>query len=142
MSRGSFLVPADEQEELKALLCDLVGEPEDFSGTMNDRGRLPFDDPPPTVFFENKEFVFTGIFAFGKRDRCAAEVTARAGRFSNNVTSRTDYLVVGMIASPDWVQSTHGRKIEAAVEIREAGRRPISIISEEHWIVAMQADAH
>jgi hypothetical protein len=68
-------------------------------------------------------------------------VSDRAGRCSDAVTSRTDVLVVGMIASPDWIQSTHGRKIETAMAMKQQGHR-IRVVSEEHWIDALQLDEH
>jgi len=35
----------------------------------------------------------------------------------------TSFLVIGAIGSRDWIHSTHGRKIEAAVKLREQGTR-------------------
>ncbi len=40
--------------------------------------------------------------------------------------------VIGAIGSRDWIHSTHGRKIERAVELREQGTG-IYILSEEYW---------
>jgi hypothetical protein len=59
---------------------------------------------------------------------------------ADSVTSKTDVLVVGMIASPDWIQSTHGRKIEAAISMKQGGH-PIVIVPEEHWLEALQFDS-
>lgn len=135
------IVDDDEQVELRDLLLSLVGEPKDLTGSMNEPSRLPLDDPPPTLFFDRKEYVFTGRFAFGTRAKCMKAVADRAGRCSDYITAKTDVLVVGMIASPDWIQSTHGRKIESAMEINRQGHRRIAIVSEEHWIEALQFDA-
>lgn len=134
------VVDEEEMRDLAELLSDLTGEPLDGSGTMNEPARLPLDDPPPTLIFDNREYVFTGIFAWGTRERCQKEVTDRGGRCGGSITNRTDVLVVGLMGSPDWKQSTHGRKIEQAVALREQGR-PIHIVGEEHWIDALQMDA-
>jgi hypothetical protein len=37
-----------------------------------------------------------------------------------------------MVGSTDWIYTTHGRKIEAAVAWRESGS-PLAVVSEEHW---------
>lgn len=94
---------------------------------------LPLCNPVPRVQFQDKSFCFTGKFFFGPRKKCEAVVEERGGFLSGSPSGKTDFLVIGMIGSSDWIHSTHGRKIEAAVELRESGKG-ISIISEEHWI--------
>jgi NAD-dependent DNA ligase len=135
------IVDEDERAELTHLLTSLVGEPEIGVGNMNNTTRLAFNNPLPFVLFDGREFVFTGTCAYGTRKKCEAEVAARGGRCSKTVTSRCDFLVVGLIASPSWTFSTHGRKIEEAVESRSQGHR-LAIVPEEHWIEALQLDAH
>ena len=41
-------------------------------------------------------------------------------------------LVVGAVASRDWLHSSYGRKIMRAVELRDSGRT-VGIIGEDHW---------
>jgi len=54
------------------------------------------------------------------------------------VTRRTNSLVIGPIASRAWLESTHGRKILRAVELRSEGL-PVRIVSEEAWIQAVDS---
>ncbi len=56
----------------------------------------------------------------------------------SRITRETDYLVIGTLASEAWVHTTHGRKIEAAVEMKAEGHR-IIIVAEEHWATAVRA---
>jgi len=42
-------------------------------------------------------------------------------------------LIVADMGSRDWIHSTHGRKIEKAMEVKSSGNL-IAIISEEHWV--------
>ncbi|MDX7612147.1 BRCT domain-containing protein [Aeromonas caviae] len=42
-------------------------------------------------------------------------------------------LIVGSLASRDWMFTSHGRKIEAAIKNREEGH-DIRIINEEDWV--------
>jgi NAD-dependent DNA ligase len=129
-----------ERHDLEELLREVSGETEDQSGDLNRSTRLPIDHPTPSVFFDGREFCFTGKFAYGSRKRCEGEVSARGGRCAERVTGKTHYLVIGLIGSPAWVQSTHGTKIEHAVALRERGSS-LAILSEEQWLEAIQYDA-
>ena len=81
--------------------------------------------------------MFTGTLAAGTRVWAEQQVVDRGGTCGRSVTKRTSYLVVGLFASDAWIQSTHGRKIQKAVELRESGQ-PIHIVAEEHWLEAIE----
>lgn len=50
-----------------------------------------------------------------------------------NIMQATDYLIVGLFGSEDWIHASFGRKIETALKMREKGHQ-IYIVPEEHWI--------
>ena len=127
----------EEREDLRHLLQDCVGEADDQAGLLSRSTQLPLDRPFPQIVFANREFCFTGVFAYGIRRRCEEEVIKRGGRRGDAVTSRTQYLVIGIDASQAWVGSTHGRKIEQAMLLRDERGQGLSIISEEHWVGAL-----
>lgn len=52
---------------------------------------------------------------------------------SKNVTKKVNYLVIGELASRDWVASSHGRKIEKALVFKEKGV-PVMMLSEKDWV--------
>lgn len=133
------VVSSEERGELNELLLDLTGETEEHDQPLNLSTRLPFDEPEPTILFEGYEYVFTGRMLYGTRRDCESRVLARAGRVANTVTKKTGYLVIGPIASAAWLESTHGRKIMRAVELRSQGV-PVRIVSEEVWIQAIEND--
>lgn len=93
---------------------------------------LPLDHPQPTLKIQGSIFVVTGKFVYGIRKKVHAAIEARGGTCGGDVTLGTDILVIGEIGSTDWVHSTHGRKIERAMELRSKGGRPI-IVDELHW---------
>jgi len=75
--------------------------------------RAPYTIPEPEILFPAKVFVFTGIFEFGGHN-CCEEVTAqRGGTVGKDVSSRTNYLVVGKLGSPDWKWGNVGLKVKA-----------------------------
>ena len=44
-----------------------------------------------------------------------------------------DYLVIGSLASREWAHTSHGRKIEKAMDYKKKGCS-INIVSEEQWV--------
>lgn len=131
-------------ERLRAILADDVlecHELEALAQTMRqfvaqedhpDLGALaskpPFlHDPPPPIVFTEKTFVFTGDFLFGTRSCCEREVAERGGIARPSVSRRTDYVVVGTIASPLWAHGKYGTKVDAAIGLG------VPVVSEEHW---------
>ena len=80
--------------------------------------------------------VFTGKFAFGPRSDCERAVIKLKGICERGVTKRTDYLIIGTFGSRDWVHTSFGRKIEQAVDYRDAGES-LAIVAEENWVRAL-----
>jgi len=125
----------EEQGELLELLADITGG---GSVSLAERiaaysSALPLCNPAPQVIFDGTLFCMTGKFVYGSRKQCEAIIREKGGEFNSNPTLKTDFLVIGSIGSTDWIHSTHGRKIEKAVEMRSKGK-PIRIICEEHWV--------
>src|SRR2546428_2926008 len=132
------IITPDERKELNELLLDLTGETEAHDQPLNLSTRLPFDEPIPSILFDGHEHVFTGRMLYGTRRDCERKVVDRGGRVGKTVTKRTNFLVIGPIASSAWLESTHGRKILRAVELRSEGL-PLRIVSEEAWIHAIES---
>jgi NAD-dependent DNA ligase len=94
---------------------------------------LPLNSPEPRITFAGKSFCFTGEMCFGPRTSCEDLVKNLGGVIKTSISKQLDYLVVGEIGSLAWIHSTHGRKIEAAVEVRGQGHS-LAIICEGHWL--------
>jgi NAD-dependent DNA ligase len=129
-------ITEEERLDLKELLTDLVGGNAGIIGTANASTSLPLDNPAPNIVFKNNIFVLTGKFAFGPRKACEQFIQNAGGVCDNDITKRTRYVVIGTFSSTDWIQTSHGRKIEKAVELRETGQQ-ISIIGEDHWAASL-----
>lgn len=125
------IIDEKERTQLFSLLSELSGfTPDSFK--LNVSSSLPLDDPKPVITIPNNCFCFTGIFAFGSRERCETETIIREGIINKSVTLKTDYLVIGSMSSIDWAHSSYGRKIEKAMSLKQAKKKPW-IVSEEHW---------
>lgn len=85
------------------------------------------------IEFENELFCFTGKSKRAKRDEIANLIKLHGGKFSNNITKSTRYLIVGIDGNPCWAYSCYGRKIEQAMNLRKEGQQ-LTIVSEiDFW---------
>ena len=127
------IVTEDERVGLQTLLEKAAGARPEVKVAFTQATRLPVDEPPPNVVFQERNFCFTGEFIFGSREKCQQSVLERGGLCHDKVLTTTDFLVIGTLASPKWAHEVYGRKIEAAVSYKNSGHA-VTIISEEHWI--------
>lgn len=122
----------EESEELLTIIHALTGESGELK-PYRSPSRLPLDDPMPSIEFPEKTFLFTGIMAYGPRRECTSLVTDRGGACKNSMSKKVDYLVIGTIANEEWMYSSHGRKIEQAINLKDGGH-PIIIVDEDHFM--------
>lgn len=127
------IVTADEADDLKKTLAQIVGgATEDIGAVSGMATRLPIDNID-NLKFSDSLFCFTGKFIYGSRRKCETTAIERGARVADSVTRELDYLVIGTLASRDWAHTSHGRKIEHAVTLREKGAS-ILIVAEEAWV--------
>jgi NAD-dependent DNA ligase len=126
-------VDPDEIEDLRELFSKITAVGVDVPPFENASTQLPLTQPAPTIIYPGRIFVFTGRFVFGTRKSCQRAVMERGGACQDSITRETSYLVIGEVGSRDWIHTTHGRKIEKAVEYVDRGC-PIDIVAEEHWV--------
>lgn len=125
-------ISQEELEDFHAMLSALVGGAMEETGAAGGMAtRLPVD-AVEIIEFAGRRFCFTGKFLFGSRSRCEFATHLKGGEAVDNVVKTLDYLVIGALASRDWAHTSHGRKIEKALEHKEAGA-PVRIVSEEVW---------
>lgn len=130
-------IDEEERVDLHDLLGQLVGGAASILLGYDGATTLPLDRPAPLICWgPNEVFVFTGKFAYGTRSDCEREVCERGSFCDGNVTRRTSFLVIGTFGSVDWRQTPYGRKIERAVELRNAGFG-LRIVGEDHWASAL-----
>ncbi|MCJ2131474.1 BRCT domain-containing protein [Methylobacterium sp. E-045] len=128
------IVDEDEAKDLMSTLSAFAGG--DFEkGELTKSTSLPLCNPFPSMVFHGSLICFTGTFAFGQRRHCE-EAALALGAVPGSLTAATRYLVVGAYATESWKQSSFGRKIEKAVDLRTKGK-PINIVGEAHWVEQM-----
>lgn len=126
------VLDAEESKELFKILLSVTGETPDI-GEVTKSATLPLDEPTPEVVFSDKQFIFSGTFAYGTRKDCQRVITNLGGHNAKSVTQSVNYLVIGSYVTDSWIHETFGRKIEQAIKNRENGHK-VAIISESHWV--------
>lgn len=129
----SGVFDADEERDLLAAVHGLVGgENESSTGSLSLASQLPLDVPPPDIVFPDHNFIVTGVFAFGDRRAVVGAIEHSGGTVKSTMSKIVNYLVIGSVGSRDWIHSSFGRKIEAAMKLKETGVS-IAIVSEARW---------
>lgn len=129
-------INAEDRAELCTILNSLIGEKPVVEQATSLATTLPLTEPVPPVVFDGKTFCFTGKFAFGQRKDCEAAVARLGGKHQSGVTTRLDYLVIGVLGNEDWMHSSFGRKVQQALDFNAKGHH-IAIISEDTWAQAL-----
>ena len=78
---------------------------------------------------ENKAICLTGNFELGEKNIVEQLITNKGGIIKKSVSSKTDYVIVGTLGSPDWTCGNYGSKIKKARELQEKGNN-IKIVTE------------
>lgn len=129
-------VSADEREHLLHELQLLVGNDFSNSGSVTSEvAALPYD-LECLIDVRGVHVCHTGEFLYGTRTACERLTELAGGVATGSVTKKTGFLVVGTHVSSAWVNTSYGRKIERAMELREDGHL-ISIVSEKRWLEAL-----
>ncbi len=129
------IITSDERDDLQILLGQVTGSDAASAALANRASGLPLDEPAPTIEFEGRAFCFTGKFYYGMRRSCQAAVADRGGESHSGVTTKTDYVVVGLLGSRDWIHAGWGTKIEKAIEYRDS--TGLAIVGEDHWAASL-----
>jgi NAD-dependent DNA ligase len=129
------VIDEPERQHLQTTFAGLIAGDFAETGAAGDEpATLPLNDSV-TIELVNSSVCHTGEFLFGTRAACERLTLKAGGMPADNVTKRTDILVVGTRVSRAWAQTSYGRKIEAAVKLQDGGH-PIEIISERRWLEA------
>ncbi len=81
----------------------------------------------PIVEFEGKTFCISGILQRGTRQDVESEIIRHGGIPVNNISKKTDYLIIGDNGNPAWAFACYGRKVEKALGLRKEGHTIVLI---------------
>lgn len=126
------IVTEEEREHLLDIIKNITGIRFEESGVAYGMA-TDFFQTDISHLDHSATYCFTGKFVTGTRKVVQASATEKGGSIKNDVSKEVDYLVIGTLASRDWRFTSHGRKIEYALELQKSGH-PITIISERTWL--------
>lgn len=122
----------DEREDLLELVKQISGQRFTESGLAAGMATEFFADGN-VMSLRGKTVCFTGKFLSDTRHNLEQQAKLLGASPVKGVTTHLDVLIVGSLASRDWMFTSHGRKIEAAIKAKEKGQ-DIQIINEEDWV--------
>ncbi len=108
--RERFYIEVDQEYR------DLISPKKHLSDVTLTKGDLPFTNPENIEFF-GKRFVVTGNFAHMSRKSIEDKIISKGGVIQNTVNGKTNYMIIGSIASSGWANGNYGRKIETALTL-------------------------
>lgn len=134
------IITEDEINVLKVFFSEFVDNSVETNIDFKDIEKLKEDYTVsgvcsicPDITFENKTFCFTGASNKTTRDGFKNIITSLHGTFRNNISSKTDYLIIGNGGNPCWAYSCYGRKVEQALNLRKSGAKVIIIHENDFW---------
>ncbi len=130
-------IDSDEQIALQKFFGEFVDKVGEGSGDANARadeeGTLAgVYAVSPQITVADSLFCFTGTSHDHTQSELVQMVLRRGGRSTDTVSGDLDYLIVGAGGNPCWTYTCYGRKIEAAVKLREQGH-PILLVREQDF---------
>ncbi len=131
------VVDENERKMLKKYFSEFVGDASHKSISLKeDELSLPIKGVCamcPKIEFKGKTFCFTGKFQKIPRKQLASMTEGMGGVFTNSLTKKVDYLVIGSDGNVAWAFSCYGRKVEQAIEYRKQGRKIVIVHEFDYW---------
>lgn len=87
----------------------------------------------PEIIIKNRLFSFTGFSKRAPREKIIAIINESGAIFSEEVTEKVDYLVIGADGNPCWIYACYGRKIELAIQWQKRGEKILILHENDFW---------
>lgn len=87
----------------------------------------------PEITLADHIFCFTGESEKTTRKEISNIISSLGGIFKSNVTTKTNYLIIGNAGNKCWSFSCYGRKVEQAVTMRKNGKNIIIVHENDFW---------
>ncbi|MHB8077614.1 BRCT domain-containing protein [Desulfosporosinus fructosivorans] len=118
------VIDEDEREMLKAFFSEFIDTTLSYNLNQNELNALKTKynvngicSACPEIIFTGASFCFTGASTRATRSEIKDLIEQTGATFSDSVTKKTDYLVVGDDGNPAWVFACYGRKVEKAISM-------------------------
>lgn len=123
------VITDEERGDLLTTVRQVTGSDSDESGLSFEASTEVWEDAVDGLKLTGSVFCLTGDFVSGDRDSVDTMLRCLGAETNSSVNKSVDYLVIGTLASRDWLYTSHGRKIEKALLLKRGGS-PIKVITE------------
>lgn len=123
------IITDEERADLLATVRQVTGSDTDESGLSYEASTEFWEDAVDGLSIAGAVFCLTGDFVSGDRDSVDTLLHCLGAETNSSVNKSVTYLVIGTLASRDWLYTSHGRKIEKALLLKREGC-PIKVITE------------
>jgi NAD-dependent DNA ligase len=122
-------ITEEERKDLLQTVARLTGAEADETGPNQDASTEIWEDDVESVKVLDSTFCLTGDFVSGDRNAVDTMLRCMGAQISSTVNRAVDYLVIGSLASSNWLYTPHGYKLEKALLLKREST-PIVIITE------------
>lgn len=123
------IITDEEREDLLVTVRRVTGTDTDESGLSYEASTEVWEDSVDDLTLAGSIYCLTGDFVSGDRESVDTMLRCLGAETNSSVNKSVNYLVIGTLASRDWLYTSHGRKIEKALLLKRAGS-DIKIITE------------
>lgn len=123
------IVSVEEKADLLLTINQVTGANMEEDGITFEASTEVWEDSIESLTVAGSTFCLTGDFVSGDRNSVDTMLRCMGADTSPNINKNVDYLVIGTLASRDWLYTSHGRKIEKALLLKREGN-DITIITE------------
>lgn len=123
------IITDEEREELLITVRQVTGTDTDELGQSYEASTEVWEDSVDDLALAGSVFCLTGDFVSGDRESVDTVLGLLGAQTNPSINKSVDYLVIGTLASRDWLYTSHGRKIEKALLLKRGGN-DIKIITE------------
>lgn len=115
------VITDEERADLLVTVRQVTGTDTEESGLGFEASTEVWEDSVDGLKLEGSVFCLTGDFVSGDRESVDTMLRCRGAQTNSSVNKSVDYLVIGTLASRDWLYTSHGRKIEKALLLKREG---------------------
>ena len=112
------IISEEERTDLLQTMRRLTSAKVNPTGINYEASTEVWEDNIDKIDIPGCVFCLTGDFVSGDRSAVETMLRLKGAQLSPNVNKSVDYLVIGTLASRDWLYTPHGRKIEKALLLK------------------------
>ena len=115
------VITDEERQDLMRIIEQVAGTPASSEEVCLEASIEVWEDAIDGIAVAGSTFCLTGDFVSGSRASVDEKLCSLGADTSPNVNKTVDYLVIGTLASRNWLYTSHGRKIEKALHLKRKG---------------------